>query len=85
MFFVILLITTTVQATNTKSCEPLIKACEEVIEHADKTIESLKFERQIQKDLLDIKDGRIKELEVWYRDPKYVLPLGIFLGLMVRK
>lgn len=81
----LILISSQTQATTTPSCEPIITACEEVILQADKTIESLKLERQIQKDLLDIKDGRIKELDVWYRDPKYVLPLGIFLGLAIRK
>jgi hypothetical protein len=74
-----------IQVKAAPSCDPIIKACEEVIAQADKTIESLKLERQIQKDLLDIKDERIKELDVWYRDPKYVLPLGILLGIMVRK
>lgn len=66
-------------------CHEIIVGCHEVINAADNTIESLKLERQIQKDLLDIKDGRIKELEVWYRDPKYVLPLGILIGIVVRK
>lgn len=69
------------EETTTPSCEDIISSCEEALKFSDYVIEGLKKEKQIQLDLLNIKEERIKELDVWYRDPLFIVPISIIIGI----
>jgi hypothetical protein len=85
-FLVVLALTTAASAHQSNpGCDEVVKECREVIEAADKAINEKNYELQIHRDLLDIKDARIKDLEAWYREPKYTIPIGILLGLIIKK
>lgn len=73
------------QTTKTPNCDDIIRSCKDALEYSDYVINALKRERQIQSDLLIIKDDRIKDLEAWYRQPEILITIGIVIGIGLRK
>lgn len=80
IIFAIWLISLNAIATK-PTCEEVIQSCEDALQYSEYVIDALKKEKQIQLDLLNIKDERIKQLDVWYRDPMFMIPAGIIIGI----
>lgn len=71
--------------TTSPNCNDVITSCADALRVADLVIESLKKERKIQSDIIIVKDERIKDLEAWYRQPEILIPLGVIIGIGLRK
>ena len=93
MLLCVLMAALKAEATNpqtSKECQPIIEACVDVIQAADKHIKALEYKGDLQSQLIVEQERRSQELQgkldkanVWYKQPEFVAPTAAFLTITI--
>jgi len=75
-------------APSSPDCTQVAKECVSVIEAADRVIKEMKYQNELEKELVLSKEKAINRLQseldsasLWYKQPGFVAPIFLIVGI----